>query len=164
MSHLYDLIAIYFLCTLVLSHCGILYGVWAVGGYDVCSSTTLHSRNILVSHSLWKCMRIILVTAYHENLGHENTRSVWFDGRRAFSPQPLSVWSQTSQRVCNAKGLSVSSHHDERTERCCDVRRMRLMMRTNFHLRGGRGVILDDPDHHAEVMRRGNALKGVEDV
>ena len=38
------------------------------------------------------------------------------------------------------------------------------MMRTNFHLPGGRGVILDDPDHDAEVMRRGNALEGVEDV
>ena len=38
------------------------------------------------------------------------------------------------------------------------------MMRTNFHLRGERGVILDDPDHHAEVMRRGNALEAVEHV
>ena len=40
------------------------------------------------------------------------------------------------------------------------------MMRTNFHLRGGGGggMILDDPDHRAEVMRGGNALEGVEDV
>ena len=38
------------------------------------------------------------------------------------------------------------------------------MMRTNFHLQGGGRMILDDPDHHAEVMRRGNALEGVEDV
>ena len=151
MSHLCDLMAIYFLCTRVLAHCGILCGVWAVGRYDVCRSTILHSRNILVNHSLWKCMRIILVTAYRDNLGHQSTRSVWFDRRRAFSPQPLSVRSQTGQRSCNANGLSVPSHHDERTERCCDVRRMRLMMMTNFHLQEG-GMILDDPDHHAEVM------------
>ena len=38
------------------------------------------------------------------------------------------------------------------------------MMRTKFHLRGGGGEILDDPDHRAEVMRRGNALEGAEDV
>ena len=164
MSHLCYLMAIYFLCTRVLAHCGILYGVWAVGRYDICRNTTLHSCNILVSHFLWKCMRIILVTAYHDNLGHQSTRSVWFNRRKTFSPQPLSVGSQTGQRSCNAKGLSVPSHHDERIERCYDVRRMRLMMRTNFHLRGGRGVILDDPDHDAEVMRRGNALEGIEDV
>ena len=156
--------AIYFLCTHVLAHCRILYDMWAVGRYDLCRRTTLHSRNILVSHSLWKCMRIILVTAYHDNLGHQSTRSVWFDRRKAFSPQPPSVGSQTGQRSCNAKGLSVPSHHDRRTERCCDVRRMRLMMRTNFHLRGGRGMVLDDPDNDAEVMRRGNASEGVEDV
>ena len=44
---------------------------------------------------------------------------------------------------------------------------MRLMMKTNFHLRGGGGgggMILDDPYHRAEFMRRGNALKGVEGV
>ena len=33
-----------------------------------------------------------------------------------------------------------------------------------FHLRGGRGIILDDPDHRTEVMQRGNALERVEDV
>ena len=38
------------------------------------------------------------------------------------------------------------------------------MMRTNSHLQGGRRMILDDPNHYAEVMRRGNALEGVEDV
>ena len=38
------------------------------------------------------------------------------------------------------------------------------MMKTNFHLGGGRGIILDDPNHHAEFIRRGNALEGVEDV
>ena len=38
------------------------------------------------------------------------------------------------------------------------------MMKTNFHLRGGGGIILDDTDYHAEVMRGGNALEGVEDV
>ena len=38
------------------------------------------------------------------------------------------------------------------------------MMKTNFHLRGGRGMILDDPDHDAEVTRSENALEGVEDV
>ena len=37
-------------------------------------------------------------------------------------------------------------------------------MRTNFHLPGGGGMIVDDPDHRAEVMRRGNALEVVEDV
>ena len=164
MSHLCYLMVIYFLCTRVLTHCRILYSMWAVGGYDRCRRTTLHSRNILVSHSLWKYMRIILVTAYHDNLGHQSTRSVWFDRRRAFSLQPLSVWSQTRQRPCNAKGLSVPSHQDRRTERCCNVRRMRLMMRTNFHFRGGGRMILKDPDHHAEVMRCGNTSEGVEDV
>ena len=36
----------------------------------------------------------------------------------------------------------------------------------NFLITGdpNRGIILNDPDHHAEVMRRGNALEGVEDV
>ena len=38
------------------------------------------------------------------------------------------------------------------------------MMRTNFHLRGEGGMILDDLYHRAEVMRRGNALEGIEDV
>ena len=41
-----------FLCTCVLAHSGILYSVYAIGKYNVCRSTTLHSRNILLSHSL----------------------------------------------------------------------------------------------------------------
>ena len=134
MSHLCDLMAIYFLCTRVLAHCGILYGVWVVVRYDICRNTTLHSRNILVSHSLWKCMRIILIIAYHGNLDHQSRRSVWFDGHKAFSPQPLSVRKQNGQRSCNVKGSSAPSHHDKKTKRCCDRRRMCLMMRTSSTL------------------------------
>ena len=91
MSHLCDLMAIYFLCTRVLAHCGILYGVWAVGRYDICRNTTLHSRNILVSHSLWKCMRIILVTASHNNLDHQSILA-------AASVRSESNWSTILQR------------------------------------------------------------------
>ena len=108
-------------------------------------------------------MRIILVTAYHDNLGHQSTRSVWFNRFRAFSTQPLSVRRQTGQLSCNAKGSSAPSHHDWST-RCWDVRRMRLMIRTNSHIRGGGGMILDAPDHPDESMRRENTLEGFEDV